>query len=311
MGQIHSDTKVYVVQGAPWMDAVIKLLQPRSPYRPWRGALGARPDDAIVAILDTDPPSVIAEVRTVGPGERVDDCLAGAVDPDRASGHLPALLDLGTLTALAGLTIRLDGIDATVPDAARLLEMLTGRVRPRNDLSYLHGHTSLAAARILLESRGRCTGCDRELRLARDDARYHLHIHTVEFDPAYPRIPVAYDPPREEPPIVKEYSAAAIRLGDGRWRPQAIPPDWPAVLCDPCHDRMRHERFTTFLEFRFSLHPRCPSCSARWTMRTTAGFVAACPQEPWIHHTGCSPEQKWCCGACGHGFGGVYRPWLE
>ena len=76
------------------------------------------------------------------------------------------------------------------------------------------------------------------------------------------------------------------------------------MLCDACHDRMRGGGFTSFLDFRFSLHPQCPSCFARWTMRTTAGWIVKAITEPWIQHTGCCGDQRWWCAACGHRWGG-------
>lgn len=81
MEDIASDTKIHVLRAMPWMDAIIKLLQPRSPYRPWHGAAGAEPGDAVLAILDTDPPSVIAEVREVDADGGADRAIAGCVDP--------------------------------------------------------------------------------------------------------------------------------------------------------------------------------------------------------------------------------------
>ena len=73
------------------------------------------------------------------------------------------------------------------------------------------GHTSLVAARILLQSRGVCAGCDKNTGLRGLAARDRIHIHTV--DP----------PPRGSEPA-----------------------DWPAVVCNRCRDTMGDN----FLEFR-------------------------------------------------------------
>jgi hypothetical protein len=306
---------IHVMRAMPWTDAVIKLLEPRSPYRPWHGALSAEPGDAVLAILDTDPPSVIAEAREVDADGRADRAIAGCVDPDSAWIAPPVLLELATLTALTGMSYSHGSTEVIIHNTSRLVGLISERMWAHGNLSYLHGHTTLAAARILLESRGRCTGCECALDLANVNARYHVHIHTVDFDPTASWMPVAYDPtpeePEPEPEAEKSYSADSIRLGSDRWRPIRIPPDWPAVLCDACHDRMRHDRFTSFLDFRFSFHPPCSSCSARWTLRTTAGFVAALPPEPWIRHTGCTRDQKWRCGACGHKWGGQDQPEVQ
>lgn len=311
MGAISSGTKVHVVRGAPWKDVIIKLLEPDSPYRPWSGALDIEPGDAVIAILDTDPASVIAEIRVVGSDGSADHAVAGCMDrhSDEWNGP-PVLLELGTLTALTGLSFSWDGAAVTISDADGLAEMMRACATAYDDELYLNGHTTLAAARILLRSGGRCTGCACELDLASVNARYHVHIHTVGLDPMAPPMPVAYQAP-EAPLEVDDadvpYGPGAIRLATDHWRPILTAQDRPAVLCDVCHDRMRAGGFTGFLDFRFSLHPSCPACSAHWTMRTIAGFIAVPPTAPWIWHTGCCPEQKWKCGACGHNFGGEFE----
>lgn len=65
--------------------------------------------------------------------------------------------------------------DVTVDSTARLAEVMSGRMWNHADLSYLHGHSTLAAARILLQSHGRCSGCDGELDRAVRHARYDVH----------------------------------------------------------------------------------------------------------------------------------------
>lgn len=306
MGEISSDTRVHVVRGGPWKDVIIKLLQPRSPYRPWSGASGVEPGDAVIAILDTDPASVIADLRVVGSDCSADRAVAGCVDRESGWKSPPDLIELGTLTALTGLGFQRNGADVTIANADRLIEVMGEGIEACNDQVYLSGHSTLAAARILLRSGGRCTACSGELDLASVNARYHVHIHTVDVDPTAPLVPVAYEAPPEVADDEKKYGYESIQI-EPTPRPIRTPPDWPAVLCDPCHDRMRLGGFTSFLDFRFSLHPPCPSCHARWTMRTIAGFLAVPPAEPWIWHTGCCPEQKWQCGACRHNFGGRFE----
>lgn len=297
------------MRGVPWKDAIIALLQPDSMYRPWLGAGDARPGDGVLIVLDTDPASVIATIGVVGADGGAVSAIAGCMHRDGDQRGGPALLELGTLTALTGLGLSRDGAEVTVEDADSLM-LLTGEgLTAGNETLYLNGHTTLAAARILLRSGGRCAGCDRDLDLRDRHARYHVHIHTVDLDPTAPPTPVAYEiPPPEDASGTEAYGPESIRLLSDYWKPIRTPLDRPAVLCDSCHDRMRSGGFASFLDFRFSLHPRCPSCSARWTMTTTAGFVAVIPEQPWIRHTGCCPDQKWLCGACGHKWGGKYEP---
>lgn len=302
-GEISADTKVHVVRGTPWKDAIITLLQPRSPYRPWRAAFGVEPGDGVIAILDTDPASVIAEIRMVGSDGRADRAIAGCMDRDSGRNRPPALIELATLAALTGLSFVCDGAGVTVAHAGPLIDVMSEGIMGYGADLYLNGHNTLAAARKMLGSGGRCSGCQRELDLASVHARYHLHSHTVDVDPMAPLLPVAYEAPPEVDPDDVPYGPGAIRTAEDHWRPRRVPSDWPAVLCDSCHDCMRNGGFTSFLDFRFSLHPRCPSCSAQWTMRTVAGFIAEPFDQPWILHTGCCPDQKWRCGACGHKWG--------
>ena len=306
MGEINSDTKVHVVRGAPWKDVVIKLLEPDSPYQPWSSVPDVEPGDAVIAILDTDPASVIAVIREVGSDGRADHAIAGCMDRDSDEWNgPPVLLELGTLRALAGISFSREAAAVTISDADRLVEMMRDCATAYYDQLYLNGHTTLAAARRLLRSGGRCTGC--ALDLASVNARYHVHIHTVDVDPLAPLIPVAYEAPVEVVDDEEGYGSDSIRLAEDHWRPISPPLDWPAVLCDACHDRMRAGGFTGFLDFRFSLHPACPACSAHWTMRSIATGFSEPVKEPWIWHTGCCPGQKWRCGACGHSFGGRFE----
>lgn len=308
MGEISSDTKVHVVRAAPWKDAIIKLLEPDSPYRAWSGAADVEPGDGVIAILDTDPVSVIAAIGDVGSDGRPDHAVAGCMDRESAEWDgPPVLLELGTLTALTGLGFSFRGADVTLESSGRLIEVMGELARCYNDELYLNGHTTLAAARVLLGSGGRCTGCAGELDLASVNARYHVHIHTVDVDPMAPQTPVAYEVPLEVGDAELPYGPESIRLATDHWRPIRIALDRPAVLCDACHDRMRAGGFTGFLDFRFSLHPGCPSCAAHWTLRTSpGGFGGERAEGPWARLTGCTPDQIWLCGACGHKWGGRF-----
>lgn len=299
MGQFGANVKIVVAQSRSWLDAVIKILEPDSPFQPWCLPSDLQAGDGIIAILDTEPLSVIGAVALVGDDR---DAVKALAEPSSRT-----LLDLGTLMCLSWIELERDGFNVTVASPDALIEVLDAGVPSRRDMPYFHGHTTLAAARILLSSGGWCTGCERRLDLARAEARYHLHVHTIDSDPTSARVPVAFPPSEPEPePAAADlpYPPGSIPTDPPPWRPRSVPPDWPSVLCDTCHDRMRLGGFTNFLDFRFGLHPRCPSCAARWTLRTTAGLVAELPEEPWLLHTGCCPDQKWRCGACGHRWDG-------
>ena len=85
MGEMTSVARVHVIEGRPWKDALISVVEPRSPYRPWHAADGIEPGDAIIAVLDTDPLSVLAGVGIVGPDGDVDDAIA-AIDRFHLNG---------------------------------------------------------------------------------------------------------------------------------------------------------------------------------------------------------------------------------
>jgi hypothetical protein len=52
--------RLHIVEGTDWKDAVIALLDDRSPYRPWRYGFGeAHEGDPVAIVLHTDPPSVM------------------------------------------------------------------------------------------------------------------------------------------------------------------------------------------------------------------------------------------------------------
>ena len=114
MGEMTSVGKVHVIEGRPWKDALISVVEPRSPYRPWHAADGIEPGDAIIAVLDTDPLSVLAGVGIVGPDGDVDDAIA-AID----RFHLNGLLELGTLNMLADFVVRPDGRTGVPPPLTR------------------------------------------------------------------------------------------------------------------------------------------------------------------------------------------------
>ena len=95
------------------------------------------------------------------------------------------------------------------------------------------------------------------------------------------------------------YSAISIEIG--RRYPISMPSDWPAVLCDSCDERMLRSGFISFLDFKFALHPRCPSCSAQRSLSTMYGMPAGPVEEPWIMPMGCCVQPwEWLCAECGH-----------
>lgn len=152
--------------GRPWKDAIISILEPRSPYAPWSAQRALRPADDIVAVLDTDPPSVLTGVGSLGNDADIRAAIANS-DP-----FLPrTLVERGTLNMFAR-------------SHEQVVSVLAAERWTRADA--LFGHSTLISGRILLGSGGRCTCCGAYLRLMDRDAREHVHIHTVDFDRGEP-----------------------------------------------------------------------------------------------------------------------------
>jgi hypothetical protein len=252
--------RVHLVEGRPWKDALIAFLEPRSPYRPWRTGAGIGPGDVVVATLGTEPRILLAAAR-IGADLDVGRALA-AVDrrPERG------LLNLADVEDAAGTTV--PGEPGPLPDALgeHLVHALDGFIEDtRQDRL---GHSSAAAARILLASDGECSGCGSPLKLRDKAARDEVHIRTLSADAA---------------PIV----------------------DWPAALCSRCRRAMDRGGFTTFIEYRFALQPRCPRCSAQRTRSMVFGMPSRPPREfmpPWQRSMGCCriTASQWTCGDCEH-----------
>ncbi|MEZ5130443.1 MAG: hypothetical protein R2763_01765 [Mycobacterium sp.] len=175
--------RIQVVRATAWRDAVLKILEPRSPYRPWRVPAGTRRGDAVLAVLDTNPVSVIADIREVGVDGSAMRALGGVLDSELPWREPPELLELATLRDLTGFSLPDAGDPATVLGRTVLTAAIGQRQEAPSGVEYRNGHTSLAAAAILLVSLGRCTGCGGKLDLAAADARDRLHIRTVDLAP--------------------------------------------------------------------------------------------------------------------------------
>lgn len=272
MSEAKTVGKVHIIEGRPWKDAIIKILEPRSAVRPWhveqgtywRGEPDLDPGDAVVVVLDTDPQSVLAAVGILGSDGDVYGAIAG-IDPFYLSG----LMELGTLNTAGKVWIDPRRETTNSHSADKIVAAVGGyHSWPAGSM---FGHTSLAAGRVLLNSRGWCTGCRHPLYLAGPKASDHIHIHTA-------------DPP----PVYTALSQAT---------------DWPAALCDTCHRRMTREGFTSFLDYRFTFHPPCRRCTAQRTEAAQYGMPMGPIEEPWIAGMGCAVwgrRKKWVCGECGH-----------
>jgi hypothetical protein len=138
---------LHIAQATDWKEAVITLLEPRSPYRPWRyGPSEAREGDTVAFVLNTDPPSVVTAVAQVGPDGNH---RSAVFDPPMSD---LTVMDLTTLAATVGLDLNIAlswQFDAA--EAAKLEGAL-------HECRYLFapesrfGHSSVCQVRTLLRS---------------------------------------------------------------------------------------------------------------------------------------------------------------
>jgi hypothetical protein len=267
----HAPThQLHIAQATDWKDAVIALLEPRSPLQPWRfDSTQAQEGDTVAFILNTDPASILTVVAYVA----ADGNPRSAVF-DRPL-HQPNLMDLTTLATTVDLEMRIgDGWRFDGEDATKL-ETALDECRYLSAPDSRFGHATVAAARTLLRFWGRCDGCEQVIDLTGTDARDQVFVHTVD-------------------PYARPESASYRSASD------AI--DWPAVICRTCRDRMHGDGFNRFTDFKFSLHPSCPQCGARRTLQTFYGMpVEHWNIPPWSHTGGCCvSSEEWSCGACYH-----------
>lgn len=264
MTQTSTD-RLIIVEAINWKEAVITLLEPESSYTPWRcDADEVEEGDAVAFVLRTDPTSVLTEIGRVGADG--DPCRT-EVSP--SSMHPIGLVDLETLVMMTGFTWNGDPRRHWVirDEMAIRMSLALEDCRLRGDQYTRFGHSPVAAARILLHSRGDCAVCDRRLDLYGCE---FVHVHTVD---AYRR----------------DKSTAETMA------------DWPGALCRRCHGRMQKGGYTSLVDFRVAQHPSCPTCGAQRTQEALFGFRLSNDFPPWFHLRGCGVTlEDWTCGRCGH-----------
>lgn len=279
--------RLHIVEGNDWKDAVISLLDSRSPYRPWRYGFGeARVGDPVALVLNTDPPSVLTVLGRIGADGRPDVALVNW--PMSA----PGLFDLATLAVMGDYAQDPRTTWQLTGDAAIQMELALAECAYRQDESLRYGHSSVAAARILLHSDGECTGCGDDIDLTGQDARDRVHIHTIDAPPRPTPAPVVRTERR--PSYQYEY------VPDSWARPE-LPADVPGVLCRRCEQHMRDEGCTSLVDFRFTRHPKCPRCRVSRTQKAVYGHLSGPVWQPWLDYRGCVPtdQHTWTCHACG------------
>lgn len=276
--------RLHVLEAADWKDGVITLLEPQSPYRPWRYAFGeSRPGDCVLLVLGTDPMSVLTVLGRIDHEGGFGGALVGGT-----SRYLARLVDLTTLAMMLDLSDPFETWRFDDDDAEQLILALH-ESRVRGGIHYRWGHSSVVAARNLLSFNGKCDGCGQEIDLTDVDARDEIHVHTVD-------------------PLQRPAAPSPIRTSNGPsgqtyrgWLRHSAD-DWPAVLYRRCWDRMRNGNYRSFIDFRFAQNPGCPRCGGQRTQVIRYGMVMS-PDEwaPWLDMGGCCvKDEKWHCEPCGH-----------
>jgi len=257
-----TDHRLRVIEGRPWKEALICALAPDAPHRPWHGVGAVEPGDAVLVVIDTDPPTLLCGfIQGSDPVRR-------AIAKISRFGRT-GLQTVAELETAAGEHRLFDGLRLDSPAASALLAAATGRSRsqPHDRV----GDSSVAAARILLQSGGRC-GCCREAIDLAGSAPAELGLHLVPDN--------------------------AFQQGQ----------DWPALLCLTCQAGMEHGEFGSVIDYAYSLRPACPECSARRSRSITYGKLTPdwyANQPPWQTDGGCVEDSsaRWMCAECGCNWG--------
>ncbi|WP_232491080.1 hypothetical protein [Mycobacterium dioxanotrophicus] len=274
--------RLHILEAADWKDGLITILEPRSPYRPWRYGFGeTRPGDYAILVLGTDPSSVLTVLARIDH----EGGFGGAV----LNPYAADLVDLTTLAMVLGLSDAFVSWRLDDDDAERVILALH-ESPVHGEPHYRWGHSSVAAARNLLRFGGDCHGCGVAIDLSEADAREKVHVHTV--DPL----------PRPDPDLPIRSSDSPRLRGPLRTSLRGAAKDWPAVLCRRCHGRMQADGCRSFVDFRFAQNPECPRCGSQRTQSIQYGMPAD-PGSwgPWLHIGGCCPcEEKWRCSVCDH-----------
>lgn len=251
-----------VVEGRPWAEALISATSPGAPHRPWHGVEAVKRGDAVVVVIATDPPTVLCGFRH-GPTP-VPAAIAAAC---RSGASLRTVEDVQRAAGGHRLT---DGLPRDSAAATALLE--TAREYTVSEPRDRTGESSVAAARILLQSEGRCTCCGGTVEVTAATLKSALHM----------------------------VSDSDFR--DGR--------DWPALLCPDCTEAMARGGYSSVVDYAHSLRPACPACGAQRTREVSYGMPTYdwhVNMPIWVSGGGCvvGSSGRWVCGECGHSWGSV------
>lgn len=247
--QLFAGQRAFIAYGAPWKDAVIALMDSSCGYDPWDYDDGMTPGDVLITVIATQP-RVFGCIELIGWDSATDRFTVA----DKWN-----LVTLPEVPEWLSLPTRPGPLDHAT--GSYLLETLgTQRWGGRLYEVGVAASSSAEAARVMMNSRERCTHCSKSFGLARKDARERIHTYVCE---------------------------ANSHIGDHY-------SDWSAALCTNCYVQMSAGGFTNYLDFRFSENPPCPRCSFRRSVGYfSQPYVTDVPQieSPWEFYS--EPYRHW------------------
>ncbi|MGI9125890.1 MAG: hypothetical protein ACR2JM_14220, partial [Mycobacterium sp.] len=276
MGGYRQDSRVHVIEGKPWKQALICALNPDAPYEPWHGIDEADRGQFTVVVLDTDPPTLLCAF-TAKAVEDPRHTIAGEVSRGYGLAKLTRLLH-PVSEVETGIGAGLNhGRTLEYLEVGKLLAELTRYTRiPQCAPLDRTGDSALAIGSILMKAQGRCTVCYAAVVISTEEELDRL-VHT----------------------------ASEAETSDGV--------DWPALLCDGCESAMRDGGFSNVVDFVYSGRPACPVCTARRAQAISygkMGYEASLNSPPWQAGGGCVVDPsspQWACRECGYCWGEVQR----
>lgn len=262
--QLRPGQRAFIGFGRPWKHAVIVLMEPETSYKPWFYTDEMRDGDLLITVIDTAP-RVFGCIEFIGRDSAAD---RSTIKESFILDRLPVVPEWMTLPTKSA---PLDG-----PLAEQILYALG---RERWGLSpYKFGiapSSTAEAARVILNSDGRCTHCDVHIDLTEPNPADQIHTHLA---PANSHVEHHYA-------------------------------EWSAALCKTCYLDMSTQGFINYLDFRFARNPQCPRCFARRTTECVHQPYVTDIQPsdaPWdvdAANYPLGPDGPWLCHNCHFAFG--------
>lgn len=264
MTESYAPPRVHVVVGSPWRDAVFALLG--APLRPWSAVTHVAGGDGVLVVVDCAPQLVVTGLAVVGDDADVPAAIAREA---HSRCHLSAA-SLPEVAAELGWAPSPD--DVIVGDRVPALMGMLNEHRWKDSAAPSFGHSTQSAARTLLTSGGCCAGCLDSFDLSSAAGREAVAVRTAAD--------------------TRVTATVAGRL-------TLVRADWPAALCEACRNDLQD---SSFLDYKFAQHPRCPRCEGQRTAAASFGMpIFPTPDLPWVDQRGCCvTSDDWTCGLCQH-----------